>query len=62
MRPDQGGIRVRGPKPSAQPSAPESQLLQPSDVILSFDGMNIASDGTGKLSLCVILKDSCSLF
>ncbi|KAM1824232.1 hypothetical protein ACFX13_023850 [Malus domestica] len=48
MKRDQKGIRVRVLKPSA----PESQLLKPSDVILSFDGVNIASDGTGKLSLC----------
>ncbi|KAM2011457.1 hypothetical protein FF2_023258 [Malus domestica] len=42
MKRDQKGIRVRVLKPSA----PESQLLKPSDVILSFDGVNIASDGT----------------
>ena len=44
MGPDQKGVRIR----RIEPTAPESQVLKPSDVILSFDGINIANDGTGK--------------
>lgn len=44
MGPDQKGVRIR----RIEPTAPESQVLKPSDVILSFDGVNIANDGTGK--------------
>ncbi|KAF8399300.1 hypothetical protein HHK36_015165 [Tetracentron sinense] len=29
-----------------QPTAPESEVLKPSDIILSFDGVEIANDGT----------------
>ena len=29
------------------PTALESEVLQPSDIILSFDGVDIANDGTG---------------
>jgi len=42
MGPDQKGVRIR----RIEPTAPESQVLKPSDVILSFDGVNIANDGT----------------
>ncbi|KAL5582500.1 hypothetical protein UlMin_014942 [Ulmus minor] len=42
MGPDQKGVRIR----RIEPTAPESHLLKPSDVILSFDGVNIANDGT----------------
>ncbi|KAK9925235.1 hypothetical protein M0R45_033564 [Rubus argutus] len=42
MKADQKGVRIR----RIEPTAPESHLLQPSDVILSFDGVNIANDGT----------------
>ncbi|GMG99341.1 hypothetical protein Nepgr_001181 [Nepenthes gracilis] len=42
MGPDQKGVRIR----RIEPTAPESQVLRPSDVILSFDGVNIANDGT----------------
>lgn len=56
MGPDQKGVRIR----RIEPTSPESQLLKPSDVILSFDGVNIANDGTGKPFM--ILKDFCSLF
>uniref|UniRef100_A0A2N9F8V8 Protease Do-like PDZ domain-containing protein n=1 Tax=Fagus sylvatica TaxID=28930 RepID=A0A2N9F8V8_FAGSY len=42
MGPDQKGVRIR----RIEPTAPESQVLKPSDVILSFDGINIANDGT----------------
>lgn len=43
MKPDQKGVRVR----RVEPTAPESGCLQPSDIILSFDGVDIANDGTG---------------
>lgn len=46
MRPDQKGVRIR----RIEPTAPESYVLKPSDIILSFDGINIANDGTGNLS------------
>ncbi|KAK7339420.1 hypothetical protein VNO77_20085 [Canavalia gladiata] len=39
---DQKGVRIR----RIEPTAPESHVLKPSDVILSFDGVNIANDGT----------------
>ncbi|CAN6274479.1 unnamed protein product [Urochloa humidicola] len=42
MKPDQKGVRVR----RVEPTAPESGCLQPSDIILSFDGVDIANDGT----------------
>ncbi|CAA6672501.1 unnamed protein product [Spirodela intermedia] len=42
MRPDQKGVRIR----RIEPTAPESQFLKPSDIILSFDGIDIANDGT----------------
>ncbi|RDX79627.1 Protease Do-like 9, partial [Mucuna pruriens] len=42
MRPDQKGVRIR----RIDPTAPESVVLKPSDVILSFDGVDIANDGT----------------
>lgn len=44
MRSDQKGVRIR----RIDPTAPESKVLKPSDVILSFDGVNIANDGTGE--------------
>ena len=43
MKYDQKGVRVR----RVEPTAPESGCLQPSDIILSFDGIDIANDGTG---------------
>lgn len=46
MRPDQKGVRIR----RIDPTAPESKVLKPSDVILSFDGIDIANDGTGEWS------------
>lgn len=46
MKPDQKGVRIR----RIDPTAPESQVLKPSDIILSFDGVNIANDGTGMCS------------
>ncbi|KAG5059833.1 Protease Do-like 9 [Glycine soja] len=42
MGPDQKGVRIR----RIEPTAPESHVLKPSDVILSFDGVNISNDGT----------------
>ncbi|KAL6318898.1 hypothetical protein AAG906_001371 [Vitis piasezkii] len=42
MKPDQKGVRVR----RIDPTAPESKVLKPSDIILSFDGVDIANDGT----------------
>lgn len=42
MKPDQKGVRIR----RIDPTAPESNVLQPSDIILSFDGIDIANDGT----------------
>ncbi|KAG8094203.1 hypothetical protein GUJ93_ZPchr0012g18789 [Zizania palustris] len=42
MKPDQKGVRIR----RLEPTAPESGFLQPSDIILSFDGIDIANDGT----------------
>lgn len=46
MAPDQKGVRIR----RIEPTAPESHVLRPSDVILSFDGVNIANDGTGEIN------------
>ncbi|KAL2465249.1 Protease Do-like 9 [Abeliophyllum distichum] len=42
MKPDQKGVRIR----RIDPTAPEFKFLKPSDVILSFDGVDIANDGT----------------
>ncbi|XP_004298924.1 PREDICTED: protease Do-like 9 [Fragaria vesca subsp. vesca] len=42
MKPDQKGVRIR----RIDPTALESQVLKPSDILLSFDGVNIANDGT----------------
>ncbi|XP_044501173.1 protease Do-like 9 isoform X2 [Mangifera indica] len=42
MRCDQKGVRIR----RIEPTAPESQVLKPSDIIISFDGIDIANDGT----------------
>lgn len=51
MGPDRKGVRIR----RIEPTAPESRVLRPSDVILSFDGVNISNDGTGKFSFQKIL-------
>lgn len=48
MKPDQKGVRIR----RIDPTAPESMLLMPSDVLLSFDGVDIANDGTGWNANC----------
>ncbi|KAM3194057.1 hypothetical protein ACQJBY_070614 [Aegilops geniculata] len=42
MKSDQKGVRIR----RIEPTAPESGCMQPSDIILSFDGIDIANDGT----------------
>ncbi|KAI9121159.1 hypothetical protein K1719_008192 [Acacia pycnantha] len=42
MEPNQKGVRIR----RIEPTAAGSRVLKPSDVILSFDGVNIANDGT----------------
>lgn len=44
MKPDQKGVRVR----RIEPTGPEFEFLKSSDIILSFDGVDIANDGTGK--------------
>lgn len=44
MKPEQKGVRIK----KILPTAPESHLLKQSDVILSFDGVDIANDGTGE--------------
>lgn len=57
MRSDQKGVLIK----RVEPTASESQVLKPLDVVLSFDGVNIANDGTGEpheLHICV----SCSPF
>ncbi|CAA6670070.1 unnamed protein product [Spirodela intermedia] len=45
MQPDQKGVRIR----RVEPTAPESHLMKPSDILLSFDGIDIANDGTSKI-------------
>ncbi|XP_008659079.1 protease Do-like 9 [Zea mays] len=42
MKANQKGVRVR----RVEPTAPETGCLQPSDIVLSFDGIDIANDGT----------------
>lgn len=42
MKPDQKGVRVR----RIEPTGPEFEFLKSSDIILSFDGVDIANDGT----------------
>ncbi|XP_031277148.1 protease Do-like 9 [Pistacia vera] len=42
MKPEQKGVRIR----RIDPTAPEYEVLKPSDIILSFDGVDIANDGT----------------
>jgi hypothetical protein len=43
MKAGQKGVHIR----MVEPTAPESGCLQPSDIILSFDGVDIANNGTG---------------
>lgn len=42
MKFNQKGVRIR----RIDPTAPEFKVLRPSDIILSFDGVDIANDGT----------------
>lgn len=42
MKTDQKGVRIR----RIDPTAPECDVLRPSDIILGFDGVDIANDGT----------------
>lgn len=51
MKPDQKGVRIR----RVDPTAPESEVLKPSDIIISFDGVDIANDGTGNGGRLIIL-------
>ena len=44
MKLDQKGVRIK----RIDPTAPEFEVLRPSDIILSFDGVDIANDGTCK--------------
>ncbi|KAF6159883.1 hypothetical protein GIB67_032967 [Kingdonia uniflora] len=44
MASNQKGVRIK----RISPTAPEFKVLKPSDIILSFDGIDIANDGTGK--------------
>lgn len=44
MKQDQKGVRIR----RIDPTGPESKVLKSADIILSFDGVDIANDGTGK--------------
>ena len=59
MKADQKGVRIR----RVEPTAPESHLLQPSDILLSFDRIDIANDGTSKtydllsMMLCICNLD-----
>ncbi|KAF3683251.1 hypothetical protein FXO38_00839 [Capsicum annuum] len=46
MKHDQKGVCKR----KIDPTALESMILMPSNVILSFDGVDIANDGTGRLA------------
>lgn len=52
MKPDQKGVRIR----RVDPTAPESNVLKPSDIILSFDGVDIANDGTGNSHNIVVFS------
>lgn len=56
MKSNQKGVRIR----RIDPTSPESKVLKPSDVILSFDGIDIANDGTGdvysSVSLCIYAR------
>ncbi|AQK83416.1 Protease Do-like 9 [Zea mays] len=55
MKANQKGVRIR----RVEPTAPESGCLEPSDIILSFDGIDIANDGTAGTSvICNLLKSA----
>ncbi|KAI3783696.1 hypothetical protein L1987_42782 [Smallanthus sonchifolius] len=50
MKDNQKGVRIR----RVDPTAPEYKVLKPSDIILSFDGVDIANDGIGNNVLYTI--------
>lgn len=56
MNSNQKGVRIR----RINPTAPESKVLKPSDIILSFDEVDIANDGTGNCSF--LFNEICTLF
>lgn len=43
MKPDEKGVLIR----RIDPTSPQSKVLKPSDIILNFNGFDIANDGTG---------------
>jgi hypothetical protein len=45
MKPNQKGVRIR----RVEPTAPAAKQLQSSDILLSFDNVDIANDGTGSV-------------
>lgn len=45
MKPNQKGVRIR----RVEPTAPAAKQLQSSDILLGFDDIDIANDGTGGL-------------
>ncbi|TYJ25742.1 hypothetical protein E1A91_A07G070500v1 [Gossypium mustelinum] len=47
MKPEQKGVRIC----RVDPTAPESMVLKSSDIVLSFDGVDIANDGTEGFAL-----------
>lgn len=51
MKPEQKGVRIR----RIDPTAPEYEVLKPSDIILSFDGVDIANDGTGNCRFLIFV-------
>lgn len=55
MKQDQKGVRIR----RIDPTGPESKVLKPADIILSFDGVDIANDGTG--NICFIICTRCKI-
>lgn len=52
MDPNQKGIRIRW----VDPTSPESQVLMAGEIMLSFDGVDIANDGTGTFLLSGLPK------
>lgn len=58
MGPEEKGVRIK----RIEPTAPESHLLKSSDVILRFDGVDIANDGTGEHYLIQVMMFSVIFF
>lgn len=52
MKPDQKGVMVR----AVSPVADAAKHLQPDDVIMRFDGIQVASDGTVPFRQALQLK------